>query len=59
MSGWLQHLDGTWSRVDETGRLHTMALGPWDDTGGQLQELDADVRAGLAVLDALQERADR
>ncbi|MFC4128985.1 hypothetical protein [Nocardia rhizosphaerae] len=55
MSGWLQYLDGTWSRVDDHGHIHTMAFGPWDDRPG-LHELDADVRGALAVLDALEAR---
>ncbi|MFE6922738.1 hypothetical protein ACFVAV_16995 [Nocardia sp. NPDC057663] len=55
--GWLQRDDASWSRIDDEGREHTMAFGPWDN-GTQLRELDADVRAALAVPDVLEVAAE-
>ncbi|MFD6390310.1 hypothetical protein [Nocardia sp. NPDC060259] len=55
--GWLQRDDASWSRIDDEGRENTMAFGLWDN-GTQLRELDADVRAALAVLDALEAAAE-
>lgn len=57
MSGWLQREDLTWSRIDDEGREHPVAFGPWDD-GTQLREPDADIRAAQAVLDALEARSE-
>lgn len=53
----MQRIDATWSRIDDEGREHPMAFGPWDDAPG-LRELDGGVRAALAVLDALEARGD-
>lgn len=57
MSGWLQREDLTWSRIDDEGREHPVAFGPWDD-GTQLREPDAGIRAAQAVLDALEARTE-
>ncbi|MET9211536.1 MULTISPECIES: hypothetical protein [unclassified Nocardia] len=48
----MQRLDGSWSRIDDEGREHTVAFGPWEDSTW-LRELDSETPAALAGRHAL------